>query len=242
MGSLLLVRHAQASLFAKNYDQLSELGRTQAGHLGRHFEAVKPSFTRVITGPAQRHIDTLALACEAADAKLSLSWPSPTVIPDFDEHDAFNLVAKAVPELLPTDPKLAAFAKAAQDHEDPGARSAAWQAAFELVMRRWLADEINPEGVETWKDFRGRVQTGLRELLSTAANKGGKQRILLVSSVGPSAVILGEALGLTPVNAFRLAWRQRNCSRTRFVFRRDELSLDAYNLVDHLPPQMHTHR
>ena len=239
MGSLLLVRHAQASLFAKNYDQLSELGRRQAKHLGRHFEEAQPNFTRVISGPAQRHIDTLALARGAAS---SIHWPCGVVMPDFDEHDAFSLVAKAVPRLLPSDPALAAFAKTAQNHEDPAARSVAWQGAFELVMRRWLADEVNPEGVETWTEFRERVQQGLRDVLSTAAKHSATQRILLVSSVGPSAVLLGEALGLTPVNAFRLAWRQRNCSRTHFVFRRDELSLDAYNLIDHLPAQMHTHR
>ena len=38
MSELLVVRHGQASLFSDDYDVLSDLGREQAGRLGRAWQ------------------------------------------------------------------------------------------------------------------------------------------------------------------------------------------------------------
>ena len=72
MSELVVVRHAQASLFSDNYDQLSELGRRQSAMLGEYLldraRAHGESFDHVFTGPAVRHRDTHALAAEVLAA------------------------------------------------------------------------------------------------------------------------------------------------------------------------------
>jgi broad specificity phosphatase PhoE len=54
MSVLTLVRHGQASLFADNYDELSELGRKQARHLGEFWARRRIDFDEVYCGPRMR--------------------------------------------------------------------------------------------------------------------------------------------------------------------------------------------
>jgi broad specificity phosphatase PhoE len=58
MSELYLVRHAQASFGADDYDLLSELGHRQARWLGEHFGFRELSFDRVICGDMARHRET----------------------------------------------------------------------------------------------------------------------------------------------------------------------------------------
>ena len=58
MSELYLVRHAQASFGAGDYDLLSELGHRQARWLGEHFGFRELSFDRVICGDMARHRET----------------------------------------------------------------------------------------------------------------------------------------------------------------------------------------
>ena len=54
-----MVRHGQASLFADNYDQLSQKGYQQATTLGHHFKEEGIYFDHAFVGPLQRHHQTL---------------------------------------------------------------------------------------------------------------------------------------------------------------------------------------
>ena len=58
MSTLLLVRHAQASFFEKNYDQLSPVGEEQGRKLGEYLVKRGQKFDRAYTGPARRHRQT----------------------------------------------------------------------------------------------------------------------------------------------------------------------------------------
>ena len=61
MAELLLVRHGQANSHATDeasYDQLSALGRAQAGWLGAHMAQTGAQFDQVITGTLNRQADT----------------------------------------------------------------------------------------------------------------------------------------------------------------------------------------
>ena len=76
MAEIILVRHGQANSHATDeasYDQLSELGRRQAGWLGAHLAATNPHFDRVITGTLSRQADTaraMGYDITAQDARL----------------------------------------------------------------------------------------------------------------------------------------------------------------------------
>ena len=58
MSSLTLVRHAQASFFADNYDQLSEQGESQSTALGNYWLAQDRRIDEVYVGPRARHQQT----------------------------------------------------------------------------------------------------------------------------------------------------------------------------------------
>lgn len=241
MGTLVVVRHAQASLFSRDYDELSEHGIGQAKALGRAWAKRGERFTRVITGPAKRHKDTLTHALEAGGAALA-SWPAAEVEPLFDEHDAFGLVAKSLPQLESEDSGIKRLARDAREIEDPKARSASWQRLFEAIMERWLADEIVAAGVESWATFKARIESATSSLLEQAASGPSGQRILVVTSVGPTAALLGRAMSCPPHRAFATAWRQRNASQSHFLFSSLRITLDRFNNTDHLPPEDVTFR
>ncbi len=79
MAELVLVRHAQASFGADDYDKLSELGWRQSRWLGEYFAERQIAFDRVVRGSLRRHAETLTgiaqgsgRALEAAeDARLN---------------------------------------------------------------------------------------------------------------------------------------------------------------------------
>ena len=60
MAELIIIRHAQASYGAADYDQLSELGQKQAALVGAALKERGWHPDRVITGTLKRQIDTLA--------------------------------------------------------------------------------------------------------------------------------------------------------------------------------------
>src|ERR1700685_2763296 len=84
MGTLFLVRHAQASFLEPNYDKLSTLGEAQSRLLGEYWARRGVVFDRTCVGPCVRQKDTLKLASDAYN-KAGLKFPEPLVLPEFDE-------------------------------------------------------------------------------------------------------------------------------------------------------------
>ena len=248
MSTLHVIRHAQASMFAANYDELSTRGREQARILGevlglRLRAAERPGYDVVVCGPAQRHLDTAALAGAGLRAA-GRSFPAPEVVAGFDEHDGQALVMAALAQLAQREGGLAAHAElarlaaeAANTALDPLQRSRSWQRLFEAVMASWLRAELELEGVETWASFEARVSASFDEL--RARHRG---EVALFTSVGPSAVILARVLELPPAKAFAQAWRLYNASITRVVYSKARMTLDGFNEVAHLPLALWTHR
>lgn len=240
MGTIAFVRHGQASLFAADYDELSERGRAQANALGDHLGAAGVLPDRVWTGPAKRQRDTAAIVIEAARRHGS-AWPEPELLPELDEHDAFGMVTKVMPRLQ-EDAEMLPRQRALAEAKGIEARSAAFQSLFEAIMARWLRGELEAEEIESWPAFRQRVEAGIAKLVAAAPGRGG--RIFAFSSVGPLAVLLRRATQSPDLAAFQTAWRCRNASVSRFVFSgSDRFTLDAFNDLSHLPdPDTHTFR
>jgi broad specificity phosphatase PhoE len=240
MATLFFVRHGQASLFAAEYDELSERGRAQAHALGESLagRGIRP--TVVWTGPARRQRDTAAISAEAAHG-LGVAWPDPLVVPGLDEHDAFGMVKNVLPRLR-GDAEIEERERALVAASTPAERAGAFTHLFEAIMVRWLSGELDGSGVETWPSFRERVERGLEQIVASAEGRGA--RVFAFSSVGPLAVLLRRALQTSDLASFRTAWRCRNASVTSFVFSGpDRFTLDAFNDLSHLPdPAEHTFR
>jgi broad specificity phosphatase PhoE len=228
MGQVVVVRHGQASMGSLEYDRLSELGRRQAAALGEYWGRTSTAFDGVFSGPAQRHVGTESAVRQGVQAA-GLQWPDAVVVPELDEHDGFALVSRGLGELrLDKDVAPLALQLAAAKGAE---RNAAFQRVFEVLMHRWVAGEMQAEGVETFADFRERVLTGLQRVV--AASRDGR-RVVVFSSVGPIAVMLARVLDLPPARAFETAWRLRNAGITSFVHGRGRFTLDGFNATPHL--------
>src|SRR5271163_2925661 len=123
MATLFIVRHAQASFLAENYDLLSPIGEAQSRLLGEYWAARNLCFDRVCAVPRVRHRDT-AKCVRAAYKRAGLGFPEVQVIPDFDEYPAETVMKSGLPILLKADPRVrdlhAAFLRSAQPNERRG--------------------------------------------------------------------------------------------------------------------------
>ncbi|MEX1363968.1 MAG: histidine phosphatase family protein [Nannocystaceae bacterium] len=230
MSEILFVRHGQASLLKTYYDDLSDQGREQATGLGRFLAEHEWTFDAVVSGPARRHLDT-ANAIGKAVAERQQPWPQLETLAGLDEHDNLSLVRASVGSLS-DDAEVVALRRDMLEASGREERSERFGRLFEAVVIRWLQGDFEPQGVETWTQFRARVLSCIEAMTTTEPAR----RLLVISSLGPLAVLLQRALELDDAAAFRLAWRARNTSLTTFGFdARGRLSLDAFNALPHMP-------
>jgi broad specificity phosphatase PhoE len=230
MGILFLVRHAQASFLEQNYDKLSERGEAQARLLGEYWARRNIVFDRVCAGPAVRQKDTLKLVSDAY-VKAGLEFPTPLVLPEFDEYRGEAVLERSLPALLENDQSIRELHAAFQSSSDSAWRRATFQKLFEAVIGRWVGGGISPPGVETWLEFCSRVNFGLAKFLS-AGGRGG--RVAIVTSGGPIAVAMQRALDLSPQHTLQVSWMSRNCSWSEFLYAGDRFTLSAFNTHPHL--------
>lgn len=237
MSTLTLVRHGQASLFASEYDQLSELGELQARNLGVFWVQQNRAFDAVFCGPRLRQQRTAELI-GSCYIHAGLNWPTPQVLPELDEHEAVNLLKEIRHGRLSGQPQLQQLARSFSAAETPEDRLRGFQRLFEAVIAFW-GQHAEANGIETWPQFRERVQAGIAQILAGDARG---RRVAVFTSAGPITVGLQMALECADRTALELGWRLRNCSLSEFVFTQDRFSLDSFNGVPHLPdPAQWTH-
>ena len=230
MGRLLLVRHAQASFFSQNYDQLSVIGEEQARHLGEYWARHKTVFDRIATGPSLRHQRTAQIAGEVC-RKAGLSFAEPIVLAELGEFPGEAILGGSLPQLLPRDNKIRDLHAALQRALDENEKRAAFQRLFEAILLLWVHEEITLPRVETWQEFCARVNGGLTSLLS-GSRKGAN--VLIFTSGGPIAVAMHRALHLSAQDTVQLSWMSRNCSCSEFLFSGDRFTLSSFNSYPHL--------
>jgi broad specificity phosphatase PhoE len=239
MSSLLLVRHAQASFFADDYDRLSEVGRTQASLLGEYWVRRGLVFDEVYTGPRTRQQQTAELV-GSAYGQAGANWPEPVVFPEFDEYDLGGLLHVLAPALARQDPVFAELTTRYQQSADEASKSRNFQKAFEALTGHWLTAGDCLTGLETWPAFCARVQRGVCRILE---RPGRGRRVAVFTSGGLIGTVARLALAGPDRMALELSWRIRNCAITEFVFTRDRLTLDGFNAVPHLEnPDLWTYR
>ena len=229
MSVLTLIRHGQASFFAANYDQLSELGERQSRALGEYWARRELKFHEVYTGPRvrQRHSAELAVA---AARQAGQTCPEPVVLQDLDEYDLKGLTRLLAPELCR---KNEEFAQVVERHlrSEGTERMRDFQAMFEPLLLYWQSGTAAEQNMETWLAFRGRVQRAIRQFQE---NGGNGRRVAVFTSGGFIGSAVQFALAAPDRTALELHWRLRNGSLTEFAFTRDRFTLDSFNAVPHL--------
>ncbi len=239
MGTLFLVRHAQASFLEPNYDKLSALGEAQSRLLGDHWAQRKIVFDRVCVGPCVRQADTVKLV-GAAYHQAGLIFPEPQVLPEFDEYQGEAVLRRSLPALLEKDQRIRDLHAAFQSSATTAEQRANFQKLFEAVLSDWVRGLIELDGVETWLEFCVRVNSGLAKFLAAGA---GGERVAIFTSGGPIAVATQRALQLSPENTLQMTWMSRNSSWSEFLYGAGRFTLSSFNVHEHIAdPALLTYR
>ncbi len=214
MPEIYLVRHGAATIDGTRYDQLSELGLEQARSLGRYLSRLNPGFDRVVTGSMQRHVQTADAAIDAMAINVETEQH-----PGLDEYDFIALCsafARQYPE------KAVGLSKTG--HVD-GIKG--FYKVLKQALLVWSEDRLQGPLPESWQEFEQRVADALGFL-----RQG--ERVLVISSGGPIAVLTGQVLGISSAMKIQLNMQVRNCAYSRFFFNAETVLLDSFNNTDHL--------
>jgi broad specificity phosphatase PhoE len=208
MAELVLVRHAQASFGADDYDKLSELGWQQSRWLGEYFAERGAAFDRVVRGSLRRHAETLAGIAEGMGRELAA-----------DEDARLNEYQADV--LLRAHTGKDAFQR-------EGDRREHFRVLRE-AMYAWTEGALALESQHRFDVFRGRVLGALAALRS-----GQAKRVLVVSSGGPISTILVEVLGMPMRGVVDLNLQTRNTGISELQAGASRIHCVSFNNVPHL--------
>jgi len=215
MGSLWLVRHAQASIDADDYDCLSTHGRDQARLLGINLRARGFAPALACSGTLNRQRDTLSLALAELDAP-----PLAVVDADWDEIDAQALLRAHAPE----HENIAAMRRALAADAAP---ERAFLRMFALALSRWQGGDFEHEYHETWPAFRARVACALRAMVERMQDTRGDA--LVLTSGGVIATACAIAMELPDTRVFPLNLGLANVGITRFSIDGDTMRVITLN-------------
>ena len=235
MSMMTLVRHGQASFFASDYDQLSTLGEEQSRLLGRYWGSHGYRIDEVYAGPRLRQQHTAELIGESF-RQAGGDWPRPVVLAGLDEYDLRGFMQHLAPALSARDSHFASLFEAYQQSTPQRDRLRSFQSMFEQLLLDWQSETTPMDNVESWIEFRQRVESTMLQIQKTAPQSC---RVAVVTSGGFIGTAVQSTLASPDRSALELNWRVRNSSLTEFVFTRDRLTLDSFNAVPHLPKALH---
>ena len=217
MAVIYLIRHAQASFGARDYDKLSSLGEQQARRLGETLSDVKPDL--VVSGSMRRHEQTATLA-----------GFTPEVDKGYDEFDHEQVIIAHKPAYRVRPVMLADLART-------GNPQRAFQDMLTAATQQWIdgADGYT----ETFGAFCERSEAAVRR---TAERLGKGGTALVFTSGGPIAAVVSRLLSggdglwakLNPVTI--------NTAITKVVSGRGGLTVVSYNEHVHVGTEMLTYR
>ena len=213
MGSLLLVRHGQASFGAANYDQLSALGQRQCRRLGEYLAQHGRRFGAVFSGTLARHLQSWqAIAEGMGDAAPPIPMHSLAALNEYDSAAMMALV-QAEPITRATTPEQ-------------------YRHHFRVLragLTRWMDGSATPAGMPSHAEFKAGIAAVLERIRSDYSGD-----VLLVSSGGPIANAVAQVLNAPAVTAIDLNMRMRNSEVTEFVFTPKRHQLLTFNTLPHL--------
>jgi broad specificity phosphatase PhoE len=223
MGKLHIVRHAQASLFSRNYDNLSTIGIRQSELLGAYFQSIDYRPDKIFLGPHQRHSQTL----HCASTNWNLMGTEIVISDTLNEHEGPKVVNELIGSEQCSDPLLTNYRKKLEkqnlSHEDH-------IRVYQHITQKWVLGEIISEG-ETWTEYLSRIRYTVDGIIGEAKTT---ENIFLISSTGPCSVFVGEILNLNPLEVMQLSWRIFNTGIFTIEFKEDNAEVKADNFVPHI--------
>lgn len=223
MARLYLVRHAQASFGAENYDKLSELGLKQSIYIPAHFSD-DPTVSRVLyRGDMLRHKET---------ADYSFTGMTPIIHAGLNEFDHIDVLAVHQPAILDKE-KMTEIIMAQKDPRR------FLENEFQTAMLKWMNEEGSTSYKEPFRDFRTRVLDSIRDIISTA-RKDKQKEVIAVTSGGVISLYMTALMDMPLVRMIEMNQHIANTSVTSLLFNDKKTTLSYYNNFSHLPKDMVT--
>ena len=220
-----MIRHGQAGR-RQTYDELSDVGRTQAGLLGEYFAGQNIHFAKIYSGTLARQRDTAAAVAgsqRASDVVLDPNWN------EFDLDDVYRGIT---PQLCLDDVQFKTeheeLTRQMADEHSPVHRT--WSRCDTTIVRAWVEGRYLFDG-ESFDQFRDRVRRAIAKLPDVARD----ETIAVFTSATPIALWIGIALGLEGRKIMQLAGLMYNTAISVLRTSKDEPRLFAFNGVPHLP-------
>ena len=176
--TILLIRHAQASFGAADYDVLSDLGHAQTRALVDGLRRRQVSAAQVVCGDLRRQRDTAGPCAEAwgLDAVVDARWN------EYEDRDILTHHARTAIGL--------------ERHEgDQPLSSREFQEILNRALEEWIDAGSSSPCRETWPAFQERVMAGLADV-SRGLRSG--QSAIVVSSGGAIGALSASLMGLPP--------------------------------------------
>ncbi len=202
----MVVRHAQASFGADNYDQLSELGHRQSALAGAALREMGWVPDRIVTGTLTRQKETLCSMGFNAAPEEHAGWN------EYDFHDLLRArFGGTIPDLVQHDRKT-------------------HFRTLRETLREWQNGGLQG-AAESWVDFKTRILAA--QTFSTETNV---QKVLVVSSGGTIGQLVASAMSAPPEQMIALNLQVKNTSMTRFIFSPRAFFLHEFNATPHFAP------
>lgn len=235
MSEIYLIRHAQASYMAENYDQLSPKGEKQSAELGDYLAKKNIRFDHTFVGDLVRQQHTLEIFTSRF-AEMDIPMPTPEISPLLNEHKGPKALKLSYEKLVKEDEQIQEWLR--QIQEDASLKPKNTMLLFKHFMNQWVNGNIEVPGVEPWDQFRARIKRSLEKVLAKAAPK---RKVGVFTSGGVIAAITAEVLGIpTESKVADLNYAIRNTSISKILYSKGSLNLLSFNEVPHLEPEMIT--
>lgn len=242
MITILLARHGQASFGQKNYDNLSELGVTQARMLGEHYANTERRIDAVFSGSLVRQQDSARHFIDSYHATLDassqltplrsnrLELSDSTLIEEFNEFNHQDVLTKSNPAFA----SQVAIAMEIGQAKVPKLRLAE---LFDQAMQRWHGGEYDSDYIENWTEFNERTQRALERIRTQATlveKPDEDSTVLAFTSGGVIAAITAQLFKQDSQMAYQLNKRLINTGVTAITLQRESLRLLSLNEYSHL--------
>jgi broad specificity phosphatase PhoE len=214
-----LIRHAQASFGAANYDALSKVGHEQAARLAAWLVSQSDvEFAHVCRGSLQRHRQTLDAIVDAFQ-KANRTLPEVHEDADWNEFD-HDAIVRAYATTHSDDLVQAVVA-------DPGNRRAV-HSLLAASLGAWSRRELDASLAEPWDAFTARVARARDRVMKL------RGKVLTISSAGPIARCAQAALECSNEKTVKLNIGLRNTAISEFRSRAGGWDMQIWNMLPHL--------
>ena len=189
MSRLILVRHAQASFFADNYDQLSPLGESSGPRTGGTLGEARHRLRRSDRRPARNGRSEPSRLFAPSTTRTESPGPRPKSAPNSTNTAWTSFWDNRSRSFCDTTPHSSRWPPTIATPRFRNRSSGAFSACSKRICHLWCTAAPGTESIESWNSFQARVESGLRRVFE---HPGRNRTIVVFTSVGNITVALAS--------------------------------------------------